>query len=610
LISLPENRAEYRQDPERILKLAGVAAPPGSAERMVFENRLFDGGPTGTFALANSLAAVLLVSVIGAVGVLRFHWRQLQPVQRISWAAAGVLCAACLMAARSRSATLAGLIGMALIFVASSRLRSRNRKTLVLGLAGVSLLGLGGVLFIALAGNREWFEEAPASLAVRLQYWRSTWQLVLDRPLFGAGPGNFQSIYERYREATTTEQVAEPHNLFFETLASGGFVGLGLLLLAIAASLIAITSRAGDADVDQPEDDSDRWLWLGAILSLVMIWLIGWASRHLPDLDASLFVLPTALIAAVVLAPSVRSLPAHDLDSIVGVALIAILIHLMVAGGWTVPGVAIIIWIFAAMLTRRDNTWASHPWVNSTANDSSSAKQSDRDHSKDQTSSTAPVKLALAICCNFLILAALYLVSLRPVENQKQLLATAAMAQSSGQLGKARLSLEQASRADRWSPDAMLWLADFYCWKLVLEGDTREVRRQWESCLAEVKRRAGDDPAVYRMIGAQQLHAYQRHGEPRDLGAAAETFEKAVQWSPVNQWMMAQMAVVAEALGQRDQAQKLGKRAAELAELGGNIERALSRQQVYVPRPLGRLADRGPLRQPADKLLSGLNSTD
>jgi hypothetical protein len=36
----------------------------------------------------------------------------------------------------------------------------------------------------------------------------------------------------------------------------------------------------------------------------------------------------------------------------------------------------------------------------------------------------------------------------------------------------------------------------------------------------------------------------------------------------------------------------------------------LSRQQVYVARPLGRLADQGPLRQPADELLSGLITPD
>ena len=229
-ISLPANRAEYQQDPESVLALAGVDAPPGSAERMVFENRLFDGGPTGTFALANSLAAVLLVGVDGRGGRAAVSLAQLARCS-VAWASAAVLCAGCLMAARSRSATLAmsGRLGIDVhCFVAVCA--AAIRKSLVRGAGGrVARWAWARQIFIALAGNREWFEEAPASLAFRFQYWRSTWQMVLDHPLFGAGPGNFQSIYERYREASATEQIAEPHNFFFETLASGGFVGLGLL---------------------------------------------------------------------------------------------------------------------------------------------------------------------------------------------------------------------------------------------------------------------------------------------------------------------------------------------------------------------------------------------
>lgn len=603
LVSLPDNRAEYLQDRERILKLAGVSAPPGSAERMVFENRLFDGGPTGTFALANSLAAVLLVGVVCTFGVLRFHWQQLLPWQRLSWALVGLVCAASLLAARSRSALLAALIGMTLMLL----VRSPNRKALWIGLAAVSLLGMGCVLYIAVAGNREWIEEAPASLAVRLQYWQSTWQLVLERPLFGSGPGNFQSIYERYREATTTEQVAEPHNLLFETLASGGFVALGLLLMAIVAGLIKIAARGSHDDDGQPNDDTERWLWLGAGLSLLMIWVVGWASRHVPDLEASLFVLPSAFLAAVMLAPSLRSLAARDLDAIVGVSLIALLVHLMVAGGWTVPGIAIIIWLFAAMLMRH-NTEGDHATIDSPASQAASRRQDDRgDH--DSTGSTAQrIRLAFALACSLIMLAGLYFVSLRPVESARRLMGRAAVARSAGQLRQARLSLQQASQADRWSADAVLWLADLDCWQLILQGDTAEVRRKWESSLQEAKQRSGEDPAIYRLIGAQQLHLYQRYGQPRDLEAAAETFHQAVQWSPANQWMMAQMAVVAEAQGQRQQAQRLGQRAAALAELGGNIERALSRQLVYVAHPIGTLATRGPLRLPADERLSGLDS--
>ena len=59
-VTLPANRLRYQQDPDAVVALAGINAPPGSSERMVFANRLMDGGPTASFALANSLAAVLL----------------------------------------------------------------------------------------------------------------------------------------------------------------------------------------------------------------------------------------------------------------------------------------------------------------------------------------------------------------------------------------------------------------------------------------------------------------------------------------------------------------------------------------------------------------------
>ncbi len=658
-VSLPANRAEYQQDPERVLALAGMDAPSGSAERMVFENRLFDGGPTGTFALANSLAAVLLVGVVVAVGVLRFQWHHHSRAARFAWAGVAVLCAGCLMAARSRSASLAMFVALALLLVASSRVRGRNPKTLLVGLGGVSLAGIVVAIFVALRGNREWFEEAPASLAFRFQYWRSTWQLILDQPLFAAGPGNFQSIYERYREASATEQIAEPHNLFVETLASGGFVGLGLLLVIMIAGLIVVTLRipamsdaitsakassqkathdeAASATAKCPQDDRDRWLWLGAILSLAMIWLLSWASRHPPDLQASLFVLPTVLVVAMVLRPSVAQLDGRDIDSIVGVALIAVCLHMMVAGGWTVPGVAMLVWVTAGILTRTaDSEQASthgetlgpaslpSPRIASRAiapksiAPKSIAPKSIAPKSIAPKSiapkSIAPSPVSSAVFAavfagvGLALLLAIYLMSLRPVEQQQRLMATAAMAQSTGQRGKALVTLELAVESDPWSPDAGLWLADYYRWKIILEPDSPAARRQWEANLALAKQRAGDDPAVYRMIGAQQLHVYQRHGRATDLDAAAETFAKAVQWSPANQWMLAQMAVVAIARGDNAEAARLGASAAELSQLGGNIERALWRQQVYVAAPLGREANRGPVRRPADQLLPEPNA--
>jgi Tfp pilus assembly protein PilF len=193
--------------------------------------------------------------------------------------------------------------------------------------------------------------------------------------------------------------------------------------------------------------------------------------------------------------------------------------------------------------------------------------------------------------------------SLRPVEERNRQMAIAGAAQASGQIGKATAALQRAVQADPWSADAVLWQADFYRWKLILQSDSPQQRRSWETCLDEAKARGGEDPAIYRMIAAQQLHLYQRYGRKSDLAAAAETLDQAVAWSPSNEWMMAQAAVVAEAQGERERAARLAARAVGLSKLGGNIERAISRQQVYLARRLGESARRGPVRAGADQLL-------
>ncbi|MFG0286619.1 MAG: O-antigen ligase domain-containing protein, partial [Rhodopirellula sp. JB044] len=69
-ISFPQTIREYESDPEGMLAKIGIDAEAGSAARMIFENRMRDGGPTGTFALANSLAGPLAISLVLAIGAL------------------------------------------------------------------------------------------------------------------------------------------------------------------------------------------------------------------------------------------------------------------------------------------------------------------------------------------------------------------------------------------------------------------------------------------------------------------------------------------------------------------------------------------------------------
>ena len=68
-VEMPLARAAYAADMEGTLRQAGIAAPPGSPERQYFEARLQNNEPIATFALTNSLAAVLAPWFVLAIGV-------------------------------------------------------------------------------------------------------------------------------------------------------------------------------------------------------------------------------------------------------------------------------------------------------------------------------------------------------------------------------------------------------------------------------------------------------------------------------------------------------------------------------------------------------------
>jgi hypothetical protein len=314
-----------------------------------------------------------------------------------------------------------------------------------------------------------------------------------------------------------------------------------------------------------------------------MVWLLGWISRQPPDLDASLYVLLAVIAITWLVGPSLKKITSRKLDTLMGIAIVAICIHLLISGGWTVPGVAIVIWLFAGMLTRRENL------------------------GDGQARAVGWLRPFAVVAVGLCLILFLWTYSLRPVQQQRIWMARAADAQSRGQLARARQTLDQAVQADPWSPEAVLWLADFLRWRLITEGETTPIRSEWEEALAEAKGRAGEDPALYRMIGAQQLHLFQALGNPRDLEAAASTFQSALRWSPANEWMYAQMAAIDLAEGDEASATLNGEMADSLSRLGGNIERALSRQMVYIPQSVGAPSRRGPLRIAADQLLGEPN---
>jgi len=77
----------------------------------------------------------------------------------------------------------------------------------------------------------------------RSDYWRVAWHDVRDHPLLGGGGNSFRRYWLRYRPAPLGALNA--HNLYLETLADLGPIGLLLLLVTLATPLVAAVRARG-----------------------------------------------------------------------------------------------------------------------------------------------------------------------------------------------------------------------------------------------------------------------------------------------------------------------------------------------------------------------------
>src|SRR4029079_18012387 len=72
----------------------------------------------------------------------------------------------------------------------------------------------------------------------RSEDWRAAWQEVQAHPVLGGGAGSYSQFWFQHRPGDWT--VHDAHNLYLETLAELGPVGLALLLLTLAVPFAAV----------------------------------------------------------------------------------------------------------------------------------------------------------------------------------------------------------------------------------------------------------------------------------------------------------------------------------------------------------------------------------
>ena len=64
--------------------------------------------------------------------------------------------------------------------------------------------------------------------------------MAADYPLFGTGPGTFETVFQLYRPRPETYWPAQLHNDWLETRITFGWLGSGLIALAFAGGGAAL----------------------------------------------------------------------------------------------------------------------------------------------------------------------------------------------------------------------------------------------------------------------------------------------------------------------------------------------------------------------------------
>jgi O-antigen ligase len=186
-----------------------------------------------------TLAAVSLPLVLVGAVLAR------NAAARAAFVLAAAALAGIVVAGENRAAAVA--LGAAALAALAQALRWGPRRRLAAAAGAAALLAAG--VWLATSDHAArfrslWNPQAHAGAALdrgtaaeRLEIWRAGWEMAVDHPLLGVGPGNFQALLPMYRPGM---DPLAGHSNYVQMLAETGFPGLLLYLAVFVAALLAL----------------------------------------------------------------------------------------------------------------------------------------------------------------------------------------------------------------------------------------------------------------------------------------------------------------------------------------------------------------------------------
>ena len=532
----------------------------GGTRRMLIDRLRSSTEPIGCFALANSLAGLLIVGLWLALSsgltVSRGRVVQTWGLRLLLVAVYGLL-AVCLLMTKSRTAFLGVLVaGGVYWFVGKTggRFRTGVIAAITVGLAGIALLSVA--LLTGLIDTQV-ISEAPKSLKYRLEYWVATSELILDHIWFGVGPGNFRPNYLHYKLPGASEEIVDPHNLLLDVWANAGVVAwaglMALLIWGVRTGWRAVMAESKPQAADRP---LPQLRWSEGLLSalagpvLVTVQQIAFGAEADDRMWVFLIACPFVGGWLTLLSSGFRVAP-------LWAAWLAISLHLCGAGGIAMPAIFLVWALLLACLVTSPAQLHTEPAESLVPSGASPL--------------ALLVSLGLAIGSGVLGWVCLR-TSLIPntLCRAEISLALDTMART-GNSGQVERQLIAAAEFDRLNPEPWMWLLQLHA-----KTESGVFSEEAQVAGTEAILRNPESPLTYELLG--DLLAKVEPATPESHSAAVRWYREAAKRYPNSARIHSSLALAQRRAGHREEAAHEAKHALHLDDLNqaaGHVDKVL-----------------------------------